>query len=60
MGEDTAKLIPIIAFLVLGELKKYPKSTQDIKDSKAQEKKKLPILLQISTVGKHQLFKPKS
>lgn len=39
MGEDTAKLIPITAFLVLCKLEKYPKSTQDIKDSKAQEKK---------------------
>ena len=59
MGEGPATLIPIIAFLVLGDLKKYPKSTQAIKDSKAYEKK-MPILLQISTVGKHQLFKPKS
>ena len=39
MEEGTAILIPIIAFLVLGELKKYPKSTQDIKGSKAQGKK---------------------
>ena len=39
MGEGPATLIPIIAFLVLGDLKKYPKSTQDIKDSKPYEKK---------------------